>query len=376
MSAPTLATATGALTDREQALLAFAKLTFRHIGAREAQIRARFGLSATQYYQQLNALIDRPEAYEAEPVLVARLARLRHARHAARQTAVQSVEQAAAESEETASPVLEWTRFSRRPGLRGKHKIAQVHMSDADARAFAEHVGAAQTVIGGELIHTVQYCEDGGEVHCVRNEPSSELGRQESAQVLGPVLSRRATQVVPGDAGRAACRGRRADGRSGGGRAMTEHTAHGPYSTEAEVRADITALRSAWHAALYGAGVTGEQQRANGRQVTTDHLTCALTGAGVTLGAYDRRIAGWLADWELEVVQVVIGWVERARAAQHAQNRRLAGELHAARDALRAIAGRAQLAIEDDCAQQFAHQDVLDLAHAALGDDEPDRSAS
>jgi hypothetical protein len=188
-----LAVAIGALTWPELAVLDFAKLAFRHVGAREAQIRARFGVSATQYYQQLDALIDRPEAYEAEPVLVARLARLRYARHAARQTAAQSVDQAPAEPEVQAkrAPLPEWTRFSRRPGARGKHDVTQVHMSDADARAFAEHVGAAQTVISGELIHTVQYCEDGAEVHCVRNEPSSELGRQESAQVLGPVLSHR-----------------------------------------------------------------------------------------------------------------------------------------------------------------------------------------
>lgn len=197
MSAPTLATVTTTLNDRERELLAFAKLTFRHVGAREAQIRARFGVSATQYYQQLDALIDRPEAYEAEPVLVARLARLRHARHAARQTAAKSVDQAPAEAEVQAkrAPLPEWTRFSRRPGARGKHDVAQIHMSDADARAFADDVGAAQTVIGGELIHTVQYCEDGDELHCVRNEPSSELGRQESAQVLGPVLSRRAVDA-------------------------------------------------------------------------------------------------------------------------------------------------------------------------------------
>jgi hypothetical protein len=147
---------------------------------------------------------------------------------------------------------------------------------------------------------------------------------------------------------------------------VSERLEHGPYDTEAQARADITALHAAWRAALYSAGITGEQQRADAHRVTTDHLTGALTGAGVALGAYDRRIAGWLAGWELEVVQVVVGWTERARAAQHAQSRQLA----AARDALRRIAQRAQLALEDDCARQFAYEDVLDAARAALGQDD------
>ena len=37
-------------------------------------------MSATRYYQVLNALIDRPEALEADPLLVRRLRRLRAAR--------------------------------------------------------------------------------------------------------------------------------------------------------------------------------------------------------------------------------------------------------------------------------------------------------
>jgi hypothetical protein len=37
-------------------------------------------MSATRYYQVLNALIDRPEAVEYDPMLVKRLRRLRSAR--------------------------------------------------------------------------------------------------------------------------------------------------------------------------------------------------------------------------------------------------------------------------------------------------------
>jgi hypothetical protein len=44
-------------------------------------------------------------------------------------------------------------------------------------------------------------------------------------------------------------------------------------------------------------------------------LLGTLAAAGVSLGAYDRRIVGWLADWEPEVIQVIIGLIERTRAA-------------------------------------------------------------
>jgi hypothetical protein len=39
-----------------------------------------FDLTATRYYQILNALIDTPEALAADPMLVKRLRRLRSAR--------------------------------------------------------------------------------------------------------------------------------------------------------------------------------------------------------------------------------------------------------------------------------------------------------
>jgi hypothetical protein len=41
-------------------------------------------MSATRYYQVLNALIDRPEALAFDPLLVRRLRRLRAARQRAR----------------------------------------------------------------------------------------------------------------------------------------------------------------------------------------------------------------------------------------------------------------------------------------------------
>ncbi|MGW4502358.1 DUF3263 domain-containing protein, partial [Micromonospora sp. NPDC004336] len=68
------------LTERERGILAFEQQWWRHAGAKEQAIRDTFGLSATRYYQLLNALLDNPAALAADPVLVGRLRRLRSSR--------------------------------------------------------------------------------------------------------------------------------------------------------------------------------------------------------------------------------------------------------------------------------------------------------
>ncbi len=72
------------LSARERELLGFERQWWRHPGAKETAIRERFGTTPTRYYQLLNALVDRPEALAADPLLVRRLRRLRAARHRAR----------------------------------------------------------------------------------------------------------------------------------------------------------------------------------------------------------------------------------------------------------------------------------------------------
>jgi hypothetical protein len=72
------------LTDREQAVLAFERQWWKYAGAKEQAIRDLFDMSATRYYQVINALIDRPEAMTFDPMLVKRLRRLRAARQKAR----------------------------------------------------------------------------------------------------------------------------------------------------------------------------------------------------------------------------------------------------------------------------------------------------
>ena len=72
------------LTDREQEILAFERQWWKYAGAKEQAIRELFDMSATRYYQVLNALVDRPEALAADPMLVKRLRRLRASRQKAR----------------------------------------------------------------------------------------------------------------------------------------------------------------------------------------------------------------------------------------------------------------------------------------------------
>jgi hypothetical protein len=70
----------GDLSARDRAVLAFERQWWRFAGAKETAIRETFGMSATRYYQVLNALIDNPESLVADPLLVRRLRRMRAAR--------------------------------------------------------------------------------------------------------------------------------------------------------------------------------------------------------------------------------------------------------------------------------------------------------
>ncbi len=83
-SRPAVTPSDGDLSVREQAILAFERQWWKLAGAKEQAIRLQFGLSATRYYQVLNALIDRPEALAHDPMVVKRLRRLRAARQRAR----------------------------------------------------------------------------------------------------------------------------------------------------------------------------------------------------------------------------------------------------------------------------------------------------
>ncbi|MEU6943742.1 DUF3263 domain-containing protein [Streptomyces sp. NPDC046237] len=62
---------------RERAVLALERRSWPGPGAKERAVREQLGLSATRYYQLLNALLDDPRALRHDPVTVNRLRRVR-----------------------------------------------------------------------------------------------------------------------------------------------------------------------------------------------------------------------------------------------------------------------------------------------------------
>ena len=70
----------GELSARDAEILSFERQWWKFAGAKEQAIRDKFQMSATRYYQILNALIDKPEALAHDPLLVKRLRRLRATR--------------------------------------------------------------------------------------------------------------------------------------------------------------------------------------------------------------------------------------------------------------------------------------------------------
>lgn len=74
----------GELSDRDREIIAFERQWWKYAGAKEQAVRELFDMSATRYYQVLNALIDSQVALEADPMLIKRLRRLRSTRQRAR----------------------------------------------------------------------------------------------------------------------------------------------------------------------------------------------------------------------------------------------------------------------------------------------------
>jgi hypothetical protein len=68
------------LARRDREILMFERQWWKYAGAKEQAVRELFDMSATRYYQVLNALIDTPAALAADPLLVKRLRRLRASR--------------------------------------------------------------------------------------------------------------------------------------------------------------------------------------------------------------------------------------------------------------------------------------------------------
>jgi hypothetical protein len=72
------------LSDEHRAMLDFERHHWRLPRAKAHEVHERFGLSLAGYQQQLNALLDEPEAVAYAPATVRRLRRLRQKRLDAR----------------------------------------------------------------------------------------------------------------------------------------------------------------------------------------------------------------------------------------------------------------------------------------------------
>ncbi|GAA2842554.1 hypothetical protein [Kribbella solani] len=58
-----------------------------------------------------------------------------------------------------------------------------------------------------------------------------------------------------------------------------------------------------------------DEVRAQRRREDAAIILDELAAAGVELGAYDRRMIAWLADWEYGTLVTIASWIQRARAA-------------------------------------------------------------
>ena len=72
------------LSERDERILAFERQWWKFAGTKEDAVREQFDMSATEYYQVLNALIDSQAALAHDPMLVKRLRRMRSSRQRGR----------------------------------------------------------------------------------------------------------------------------------------------------------------------------------------------------------------------------------------------------------------------------------------------------
>jgi hypothetical protein len=78
------------LTDEDRAILDFERHHWRYLGAKDAEVRARFGLSLADYHERLNALLELADAATHAPIVVRRLRRQRQRRIAQRRASRES----------------------------------------------------------------------------------------------------------------------------------------------------------------------------------------------------------------------------------------------------------------------------------------------
>jgi hypothetical protein len=80
------------LAERDRQILALERVWWQHAGGKETAIRDQFDMSATQFYQRLNQLIDTEAALAFDPLTVRRLRRMRAQRQRTREALRQAAE--------------------------------------------------------------------------------------------------------------------------------------------------------------------------------------------------------------------------------------------------------------------------------------------
>jgi len=72
------------LTERDKAILDFEGSWWTEQGEKDVLVLERFGLAPDQYIKVLHEILERPEAFEHDPLVVRRLLRLRERNRRAR----------------------------------------------------------------------------------------------------------------------------------------------------------------------------------------------------------------------------------------------------------------------------------------------------
>ena len=65
------------LSDHERSILEFERAWWQLGVPKNVEIRKRFGMSTSTYYRALHALVERPDAFEFDPMTVLRLRKRR-----------------------------------------------------------------------------------------------------------------------------------------------------------------------------------------------------------------------------------------------------------------------------------------------------------
>ena len=72
------------LTEREKAILDFEGSWWTELGEKDTLVLERFGLAPDRYVEVLHQLLERPEAFDHDPLVVRRVLRLRERNRRAR----------------------------------------------------------------------------------------------------------------------------------------------------------------------------------------------------------------------------------------------------------------------------------------------------